>query len=307
MISGDTIAALSSASGPAADDRPRQRPPRPRPGLPTLPRFGPSPPPRLGRAAPPALRRPGRAGLALLLRRAAQLHRRGSGRVSPPRQPHRSPACCWKNCNACGCRPAEAGEFTARAYFHGRMDLTGAEGVAATISAANEGELRAARQLLGGELARRLRPAMDLVAQTLALLEVGHRFRGRRSHLPAGRRTPTPRHRGRGDAGPDRGRQRPLRAAGPRADGGSRRPAQRRQEHAAQRPGRPRSARWCPPSPARRATPSRPRCRWSGDCCAWWTWRGLRRWRAKRWTRREQWSRTCQGGSSVRCVAARNE
>src|SRR5438477_12522502 len=52
-----------------------------------------------------------------------------------------------------GARLAEAGEFTARALFNGRMDLTAAEGVAATIGAHNQQELLAARQLLSGELA----------------------------------------------------------------------------------------------------------------------------------------------------------
>ncbi len=75
-----------------------------------------------------------------------------------------------------GARPADPGEFTARAYFNGRIDLTEAEGVAATIAAGNEQELRAARQLLAGELARRLRPASDLIAETLALVEVGIDF-----------------------------------------------------------------------------------------------------------------------------------
>jgi tRNA modification GTPase len=75
-----------------------------------------------------------------------------------------------------GARPAEPGEFTARAYFNGRLDLTGAEGVAATIAAGSQAELLAARQLLAGELARRLRPAMDAIAQTLALVEVGIDF-----------------------------------------------------------------------------------------------------------------------------------
>jgi tRNA modification GTPase len=75
-----------------------------------------------------------------------------------------------------GARHAEPGEFTARAYFNGRLDLTQAEGVAATIGAHSQRELRAARQLLGGELARRLRPVMDDVAQELALIEVGIDF-----------------------------------------------------------------------------------------------------------------------------------
>jgi tRNA modification GTPase len=73
-------------------------------------------------------------------------------------------------------RPADPGEFTARAYFNGRLDLTEAEGVAATIAASGEQELRAARQLLAGELAKRLRPASDLVAETLALVEAGIDF-----------------------------------------------------------------------------------------------------------------------------------
>ena len=75
-----------------------------------------------------------------------------------------------------GARPAEAGEFTARAYFNGKMDLTAAEGVAAAIAATGERELSAARPLLAGELARRLSPAMELLANTLALVEVAIDF-----------------------------------------------------------------------------------------------------------------------------------
>jgi tRNA modification GTPase len=78
--------------------------------------------------------------------------------------------------SAAGARPAEAGEFTARAYFNGRIDLTEAEGVAATIAAHSERELSAARQLAAGELSRRLRPMMEMVAETLALVEVGIDF-----------------------------------------------------------------------------------------------------------------------------------
>lgn len=75
-----------------------------------------------------------------------------------------------------GARAAEPGEFTARAYFHGKLDLTRAEGVAATIAASNRAELDAARRLLGGELARRLAPILDTLVQTLALIEVGIDF-----------------------------------------------------------------------------------------------------------------------------------
>lgn len=75
-----------------------------------------------------------------------------------------------------GARAAEAGEFTARAYFNGRMDLTEAEGVAAAIGARGQEELNAARQLLSGELSRRLRPMMDRLADILARLEAGIDF-----------------------------------------------------------------------------------------------------------------------------------
>ncbi|MGD0140676.1 MAG: GTPase [Tepidisphaeraceae bacterium] len=75
-----------------------------------------------------------------------------------------------------GARQAEPGEFTARAYFNGKLDLSQAEGVAATISAQNQQQLAAARRLMAGELARRLRPSMDLLAESLALLEAGIDF-----------------------------------------------------------------------------------------------------------------------------------
>ncbi len=75
-----------------------------------------------------------------------------------------------------GARPAEAGEFTSRAFFNGKIGLTEAEGVAATIAASNESELRAARQLMAGELTKRLTPISESLAQTLALIEVGIDF-----------------------------------------------------------------------------------------------------------------------------------
>jgi tRNA modification GTPase len=75
-----------------------------------------------------------------------------------------------------GGRPAEAGEFTARAYFNGRLDLAQAEGVAIAVSAHSEREAAAARRLLAGELTELLRPIIELIAQTLALLEAGIDF-----------------------------------------------------------------------------------------------------------------------------------
>jgi tRNA modification GTPase len=75
-----------------------------------------------------------------------------------------------------GARPAEPGEFTARAYFRGKLDLSQAEGVAAAIAAQNREQLAASRQLMAGELATRLRPDLETLAESLALLEAGIDF-----------------------------------------------------------------------------------------------------------------------------------
>jgi tRNA modification GTPase len=75
-----------------------------------------------------------------------------------------------------GARQAEPGEFTARAYFNGKLDLAEAEGVAAIVSARSEAELTAARKLMSGELSRRLSQPMDRLADTLALIEAGIDF-----------------------------------------------------------------------------------------------------------------------------------
>jgi tRNA modification GTPase len=68
-------------------------------------------------------------------------------------------------------RAAEPGEFTARAHFNGKLPLEACEGVAAAIHASNQRELSAARRLLAGELAARLTPLCEMLAQTLALVE----------------------------------------------------------------------------------------------------------------------------------------
>jgi tRNA modification GTPase len=75
-----------------------------------------------------------------------------------------------------GARAAEAGEFTARAYFNGRLDLAQAEGVAIAVSAHSEREAAAARRLLAGELTGLLRPVVENIAHTLVLLEAGIDF-----------------------------------------------------------------------------------------------------------------------------------
>src|SRR6185436_10356767 len=60
-----------------------------------------------------------------------------------------------------GCRPAEPGEFTQRAFLTGRMDLTQAEAVMDLIHARSERALAAANQQLRGGLARRMNELID--------------------------------------------------------------------------------------------------------------------------------------------------
>lgn len=51
-----------------------------------------------------------------------------------------------------GLRPAEAGEFTRRAFAHGKLNLTEVEGLADLIHAETEAQRRQALRQLDGEL-----------------------------------------------------------------------------------------------------------------------------------------------------------
>lgn len=55
---------------------------------------------------------------------------------------------------AAGARPAEPGEFTRRAFLHGRLDLTAAEGIADLIAAETAAQRRQALRQAGGALER---------------------------------------------------------------------------------------------------------------------------------------------------------
>lgn len=70
-----------------------------------------------------------------------------------------------------GARVAEPGEFTARAFLNGSLDLTRVEGVAAAISARSDAQLRASRHLLAGGLSRRMAQLREELADLLALVE----------------------------------------------------------------------------------------------------------------------------------------
>ncbi|HYE99296.1 MAG TPA: GTPase [Planctomycetota bacterium] len=74
-----------------------------------------------------------------------------------------------------GARPARPGEFTLRAFLHGRLDLAQAEAVERLVAAEDEAERRAALRQLEGEFSRRLgaveQACLDLAADAEAALD----------------------------------------------------------------------------------------------------------------------------------------
>lgn len=70
-----------------------------------------------------------------------------------------------------GARQAGPGEFTARAFFSGRLDLSAAEAVADIIDAADDARLRSAVACLGGWLSRLCHAAAEALAEALATVE----------------------------------------------------------------------------------------------------------------------------------------
>lgn len=72
---------------------------------------------------------------------------------------------------ALGAVPAQPGEFTARAFVNGAMDLSSAEAVAEVIQARSDTQLAAARRMMDGGLGKRIAALRDDLAQLLALVE----------------------------------------------------------------------------------------------------------------------------------------
>ncbi len=75
-----------------------------------------------------------------------------------------------------GLRMAEPGEFTARAYMNGRIDLAQAEAVNKVISCSNRLQLAAAEKLLSGRVTDTTSRAARELLQILSLLEAGMDF-----------------------------------------------------------------------------------------------------------------------------------
>jgi len=77
---------------------------------------------------------------------------------------------------AASVRLAGPGEFTARAYLNGKMDLSQAEAVNEIIVSTNIYQLQASQKLLAGRLAEKTRNIRSNIMQCIGLLEAGLDF-----------------------------------------------------------------------------------------------------------------------------------
>ncbi|NIA20797.1 MAG: GTP-binding protein [Anaerolineaceae bacterium] len=75
-----------------------------------------------------------------------------------------------------GARAADPGEFTARAFVSGRLDLAQAEAVMAVVNAGGERSLAAAQRLLAGRLSGRVNSLVDRLRRLLARVELAIDF-----------------------------------------------------------------------------------------------------------------------------------
>ena len=75
-------------------------------------------------------------------------------------------------------RMAGPGEFTARAYLNGKIDLAQAEAVNEIITTSNEFQLAAAEKLLSGRLAEATTKVCSTIMDCLSLIEAGLDFGG---------------------------------------------------------------------------------------------------------------------------------
>ncbi len=75
-----------------------------------------------------------------------------------------------------GCRLAEPGEFARRAFLNGKIDLTGAEGLADLIDAETDAQRRQALRQAGGSLARLYDGWRDTILEARAFAEAAIDF-----------------------------------------------------------------------------------------------------------------------------------
>ncbi|MGE0752910.1 MAG: tRNA uridine-5-carboxymethylaminomethyl(34) synthesis GTPase MnmE [Variibacter sp.] len=173
----DTIFALSSGRGLAAVAVIRISGPRARFGLETM--IGRVPPPRrasLATVRDPATKEPIDQALVLWFPGPET----ETGEDVAELQIHGGRAVLEGTLNALarldGLRPAEAGEFTRRAFENGQIDLTTVEGLADLIGAETEAQRRQAFRQLTGALGHRAEGWREKILQALALIEAGIDF-----------------------------------------------------------------------------------------------------------------------------------
>jgi tRNA modification GTPase len=70
-----------------------------------------------------------------------------------------------------GCRLADAGEFTRRAFLNGKLDLSQAEAVVQVIQARSDRALQAARRQLAGSVGEAVNSLVDKILQVTSRLE----------------------------------------------------------------------------------------------------------------------------------------
>ena len=75
-----------------------------------------------------------------------------------------------------GARPAAPGEFTKRAFLHGRIDLARAEGVMELIAAKSVRSARAARERMAGALSKEIAAIRQRLLGAIARIEAGIDF-----------------------------------------------------------------------------------------------------------------------------------
>ncbi|HZL57495.1 MAG TPA: tRNA uridine-5-carboxymethylaminomethyl(34) synthesis GTPase MnmE, partial [Bryobacteraceae bacterium] len=83
---------------------------------------------------------------------------------------------CLERAVHAGARLAEPGEFTLRAFIHGRIDLPQAEAVRDLIEATTLYQARIAARQTQGSISRRLAPLKSQLVELIALLEAGIDF-----------------------------------------------------------------------------------------------------------------------------------
>ncbi len=83
---------------------------------------------------------------------------------------------CVERALAAGARLADPGEFTFRAYLHGRIDLPQAEAVNDLIQATTLHQAKVAARQLEGGVSRLIQPAKAQLVELIALLEAGVDF-----------------------------------------------------------------------------------------------------------------------------------